>query len=193
VLGQEKAASTIDEIRGFLRTRLPDYMVPTFLVELEHMPVLPSGKIDRLALPAASPILSGSCHVIIRPRGETEERLCAIWREVLERDDFGVEDDFFDLGGHSLSAMRVLARVRRDFLVDIPIRRLFDNPTIAAFGVDVEKHREAAAGVHLAPIAASTQASPALINALRAGLISLSPEQVNALVESVMKEMRSKI
>jgi surfactin family lipopeptide synthetase A len=100
---------------------------------------------------------------------------------------------FFDLGGHSLTAMRVLARVRRDFRVDIPIRRLFDNPTIAALSVEVGKQEHAGAGIHLAPIAVTTESSPALLDALRAGLSSLSPEQVNALVESVMAERRSKL
>jgi amino acid adenylation domain-containing protein len=193
VLSEEKAESAVDDIRWFLRTRLPDYMVPSVLVELERMPVLPSGKIDHLALPTPNPNLSGRRHEIIRPRGEIEERLSAIWQEVLERDDFGVEDDFFDLGGHSLTAMRVLARVRRDFRVDIPIRRLFDSPTIAALSVEVRKQGDAGAGIHLAPISATAQSSPALLDALRAGLSSLSPEQVNALVESVMAERRSKL
>jgi acyl carrier protein len=194
VLSEEKAESPVDGIRAFLRTRLPEYMVPSVLVELDRMPVLPSGKIDHLALPTTpGPNLSGRRHEIIRPRGEIEERLSAIWQEVLERDDFGVEDDFFDIGGHSLTAMRVLARVRRDFRVDIPIRRLFDNPTIAALSVEVGKQEDAGAGIHLAPIAAAAQSSPALLDALRAGLSSLSPEQVNALVESVMAERGSKL
>jgi hypothetical protein len=80
----------------------------------------------------------------------------------------------------------VLARVRLDFRVDIPIRRLFDNPTIAALSLEVGKQEDAGAGIDLAPMAAAAQSSPALLDALRAGLSSLSPEQVNALVESVM-------
>jgi len=97
--------------------------------------------------------------------------------------------------------MRVLARVRRDFRVDIPIRRLFDNPTIAALSVEVGKKEGAGAGIHLAPIAAAAQSSPTLLDALRAGLSSLSLEQVNslsleqvnALVEFVIAERRSKL
>jgi acyl carrier protein len=193
VLSEEKAESAVDDIRGFLRTRLPDYMVPSVLVELERMPVLPSGKIDHLALPTPNPNLSDRRHVIVRPRGKIEERLSAIWQEVLEREDFGVEDDFFDFGGHSLTAMRVLARVRRDFRVDIPIRRLFDNPTIAALSVEVGKQGDAGASIQLAPIAATAQSSPALLEALRSGLGTLSPEQINALVASVMAERRSKL
>jgi amino acid adenylation domain-containing protein len=193
VLSKEKAESAVDDIRAFLRTRLPDYMVPSALVELDRMPVLPSGKIDHLALPSSSPNQSGRLHVIIRPRGEIEERLSAIWQEVLERDDFGVEDDFFALGGHSLTAMRVLARVRRDFRADIPIRRLFDNPTIAALSIEVGKRENTGAGFHLPPIAATPQSSPALLDALRAGLSSLSTDQVNTLVESLMAERRSNL
>jgi amino acid adenylation domain-containing protein len=192
VLSEGKAQFAVDDIRVFLRSRLPDYMVPSVLIQLDRMPVLPSGKIDQFALPTPSPNLSGR-RLIVRPRGEIEERLRAIWQEVLERDDFGVENDFFDLGGHSLTAMRVLARVRRDFRIDIPIRRLFDNPTIAALSVEVGKQGDAGAGINLAPIAATAQSAPALLDALRAGLSSLSTEQVNALVGSVMAERRSNL
>jgi amino acid adenylation domain-containing protein len=191
VLSEEKAASAVDDIRGFLRTRLPDYMVPSVLVELDRLPVLPSGKVNHRALPTPSPDLLARRGQVIAPRDAIEEQLSAIWQEVLERDDFGVEDDFFELGGHSLSAMRVLARVRRDFGVDIPIRRLFDSPTIAALGDELGAQRYAGANIHAVPIAASAQSSPALLDALRAGLGSLSPEQLNALVESVRAERRS--
>ena len=83
MLSEGKAGSPVDDIRAFLRTRLPEYMVPSVLVELDRMPVLPSGKIDHLALPTTpGPNLSGRRHEIIRPRGEIEERLSAIWQEV---------------------------------------------------------------------------------------------------------------
>ena len=191
VLSEAKAVSTADDIRAFLRRRLPEYMVPSVLVELDRLPVLPSGKIHYLALPTPSAGHLARRQQIVRPSGEIEERLHILWQEVLERDDFGVQDDFFDLGGHSLAAMRVLARVRRDLGADIPIRRLFDNPTIAALSTEVGKQRDAGAGIRFAPIAATAQTPAALLDALRAGLNTLSPEQVNALVEAVMAEKRS--
>jgi amino acid adenylation domain-containing protein len=193
ILSEEKTESTTDDIRGFLRTRLPDYMVPSVLVELDRLPVLPSGKIDRLALPTPSPALSARRHLLVGPRDQIEEMLSSIWQEVLERKDFGIEDDFFDLGGHSLTAMRVLARVRRDFSVDISIRRLFDNPTIAALGAEVRTQQDAGATAQSSSVAPTSHKSPALLDALRAGLSSLSPDQLNALVESVNAERRGKL
>jgi amino acid adenylation domain-containing protein len=117
------------ELRGWLRERLPEHMVPTAFMALEAFPLTPSGKTDRRALPAPEYRESGAGYVA--PRGEMEEGLVKIWEEVLRRSPVGVHDNFFDLGGHSLLVMQVVARVRTTFGVELPIPALFEQPTVA--------------------------------------------------------------
>jgi acyl carrier protein len=154
------------------------------------MPVLPSGKIDRLALPNPQLKTFGRRVRLVRPRNEIEERLCSIWREVLELDDVGIEDDFFDVGGHSLSGMRVLARVRRDFRVDIPIRRLFDHPTIGELAAEVAKAEQTSQGN--APVDVTAAGSSALLDVLRTELSALSPDEMDALLTSLRAKRAAK-
>jgi amino acid adenylation domain-containing protein len=114
--------------RTKLRTRLPDYMVPALMVVLSHWPLTPNGKIDRAALPAPG---EESRRPYVAPRNETEEKLAAIWSEVLGVERVGIHDSFFDLGGHSLVAARAVSKFRQAFDVDIPLRALFELHTIA--------------------------------------------------------------
>jgi acyl-coenzyme A synthetase/AMP-(fatty) acid ligase/acyl carrier protein len=180
----------LKDVRVYLRARLPEYMVPAFFVPIESMPVLPSGKIDRLALPKPQLEPFGRRVRLVRPRNEIEERLCSIWREVLEQDDIGIEDDFFDVGGHSLSGMRVLARVRRDFRVDIPIRRLFDHPTIGELAVEVARAEQTSQGN--APVDVTAAGSSVLLDVLRAQLRALSPDEMDALLTSLVAKSAAK-
>jgi acyl carrier protein len=180
----------LKDVRVYLRARLPEYMVPAFFVPIESMPVLPSGKIDRLALPNPQLEPFGRRVRLVRPRNEIEERLCSIWREVLEQDDIGIEDDFFDVGGHSLSGMRVLARVRRDFHVDIPIRRLFDHPTIGELAVEVARAEQTSQGN--APVDVAAAGSSVLLDVLRAQLRALSPDEMDALLTSLVAKSAAK-
>jgi len=123
-----------DELRAFLRTKLPEYMLPALFVPLDAFPLTPNGKVDRRALMQMN---TGEITVsvpYVAPTTPTEETLVAIWAEVLRIDPnrIGIEHNFFDLGGHSLLAIQVLSRVRAAFQVELPIRDLMDNPTIAA-------------------------------------------------------------
>jgi amino acid adenylation domain-containing protein len=130
------------DLRGFLRERLPEYMVPSFFVAVAELPLDPNGKVDRRALWAIgaerlSEAPSGSASVA--PKTATEWALAAIWEQVLGVAGIGVEDDFFDLGGHSLLATRLISRVRAVLGVDLPLRTLFERPTVAAFARAVER------------------------------------------------------
>ncbi|MEU6730598.1 amino acid adenylation domain-containing protein [Nonomuraea wenchangensis] len=123
---------TTDEadLRAHLRARLPDSMIPAAFVTLASLPVLPSGKLDRKALPPPRPTAESGGFVA--PRTPGERVLHGVWAELLGRDDFGVEDDFFALGGHSLLAMRLVVRLREAYGAEVTLRRCFATPTVAA-------------------------------------------------------------
>jgi amino acid adenylation domain-containing protein len=116
-----------DELRRHLRRTLPDYMVPAGFVLLDRLPLTANGKLDRNALPAPDRHGAGDS---IAPRTATEHALAAIWRDVLKLDRVGVNDNFFALGGDSLLATRVVARVQQELLVAVPLRAMFETMTL---------------------------------------------------------------
>ncbi|MFL5381523.1 MAG: amino acid adenylation domain-containing protein, partial [Longimicrobiaceae bacterium] len=146
-------------LREHLRRELPDYMVPAAFVPLERLPLTPSGKLDRRALPA--PELASAEERYVAPRTPVEEVLAEIWAEMLRLERVGVEESFFELGGHSLLATRVVSRVRELFGVELPLRALFEGPTVAELAVRVEELRRAGLPV-LPPVvpAGRTRALP---------------------------------
>ncbi|ARU63608.1 hypothetical protein CBW65_23280 [Tumebacillus avium] len=129
------------DVKAWLLERLPDYMVPSFAMLLETMPLTPSGKINRLGLPAPDwSMLDESSYVA--PDTETEQKVAAVWSEVLGVPKVGVCDNFFDLGGHSLLATQVITRLGREFNVEIPLRELFEDPTVAGIARYIERSDE---------------------------------------------------
>ncbi|HEU4452036.1 MAG TPA: amino acid adenylation domain-containing protein, partial [Longimicrobium sp.] len=130
-----------DALRAHLRQSLPDYMVPAAFVVLDRLPLTPNGKVDRKALPA--PEYEAAEETYVAPRTPVEEVLAGIWAEVLRLERVGVEESFFDLGGHSLLATRVVSRIRAVFGVELPLRALFEGPTVAELARRVEEMRRA--------------------------------------------------
>ncbi len=128
---QGEPSPTADELREFLRKRLPDFMIPTALVVLDSMPLTASGKVDRKALPPVEEQPRDLQVAYVAPRNDTESRLVDIWQEILRVDRVGIHDNFFALGGHSLLAAQVAARVARELQAELPLRDLFQSPTIA--------------------------------------------------------------
>ena len=190
VVRAEGSESPTDKLRSFLKGRVPEYMIPAVFIELQCMPLLPSGKIDRSALPSPSPGPLAKRRTIVHGRSEIEKGLTSIWQEVLEIGDVSINDNFFDLGGHSLGALRVLARVRRDFHVDVPIRSMFNGPTIADLALEVEKLK--AQGTTVQTIAPHAPGSSAVVHILRAELGSLSPDQMDAILQSILAEKKAR-
>jgi acyl carrier protein len=141
------AKVTSGEITEWITARLPEYMVPSAVVILDALPMTPNGKIDRRALPDPD---AASTDGYVAPRSETETALAAIWADVLKRERIGITESFMTLGGHSLLAIRVLGKLSRQFGVRLPLRSLFDTPTIEELAqvVDAEvnavKQRELA-------------------------------------------------
>ncbi|HEX9937035.1 MAG TPA: amino acid adenylation domain-containing protein, partial [Longimicrobium sp.] len=147
-----------DELREHLRRELPDYMVPSAFVSLERLPLTPSGKVDRRALPA--PDLASAEERYVAPRTPTEEVLAEIWAEMLRLERVGVTESFFELGGHSLLVTRVVSRVRQVFGVELPLRALFEGPTVAELAGRVEELRRA--GLPVLPPVVPTERTGAL-------------------------------
>ena len=118
-------------LREFLKHKLPDHMIPSAFVYLASIPLTPSGKIDRNALPGPQREHYINKEVV-QPKTETEQILTRIWQEVLNlSEEVSIHDNFFELGGHSLSAFRVVSRIRDIFKVELPLRCLFESPTLA--------------------------------------------------------------
>jgi acyl carrier protein len=131
------AAPDAAELRGWLRGRLPEHMVPSAFAALAALPLTPSGKTDRRALPDPERASAGDTYVA--PRTPTEERLAAAWADVLRAARVGVRDSFFDLGGHSLLATQVVSRVRASFGVELRVADLFLNPTVESLARRVDE------------------------------------------------------
>ena len=137
VLDRQQATTT-DALKQALKDRLPDYMVPTAIVELAKIPLTPNGKVDRKALPAPE---ERSAKEYKAPATVTEELVAQIWAEVLKLDKISADENFFDLGGHSLLATQVVSRVRENFSVEVPLRVMFESPVLHSFAsaIDAEK------------------------------------------------------
>jgi amino acid adenylation domain-containing protein len=124
-------SATAAELRAHLARWLPDYMLPAHFIRLDRLPLTSNGKIDRQALATLCHENIQPAHDFVAPRTETETALAAIWSELLYVKNIGVNDDFFDLGGQSLVAIKALSRIRDVFEVDVPLRNLFERPTVA--------------------------------------------------------------
>jgi len=136
-------ASARRELRDYLKTKLPTYMVPSALVFLEAFPLTPNGKVDRKALQALEQSSTDRDHAYVAPRTATEETLAHLWSEVLGVQQIGAHDNFFDLGGHSLKAAQLISRVRSNFTVELPLRRLFETPTVAGLATTLDSLMQA--------------------------------------------------
>jgi amino acid adenylation domain-containing protein len=129
---------TGDELCRFLHSKLPEYMVPSAFVLLESLPLTPNGKIDRHALPTPNQQYPSVGSTFVAPRTPVEEVLAEIWAEVLGLEQVGTHDNFFELGGHSLKATQVISRVRHALAIELPLRGLFETPTVAGLAVSIE-------------------------------------------------------
>jgi len=165
----------LSELREYLKQSLPEYMAPSLYVWLEKMPLTSNGKIDRMALPEAKEAGIARKREYVAPSGPVEETLADIWSELLGVEKVGVHDNFFELGGHSLLLTQVVLRVRLAFSSDMPLRALFDAPTIKQLSVAIVAEQLSEAD--------STEAAELLQELQR-----LSPEEIQSMLESEMDE-----
>lgn len=128
----------LQTIKDGLREQLPEYMVPSAYVVLEQLPLTSNGKINKKALPKPDQSAAVTTEYVA-PRNELETRIATIWQDLLERDQVGVHDNFFDLGGHSIIATRVISRIREQMNVNVPLKALFKEPTVAGVAKAIEE------------------------------------------------------
>jgi acyl carrier protein len=157
------------EMRDFLRRLLPEPMIPEAFVWLERLPLTPNGKLDRRALPGPAREESRESGEFEPPATPVEEGVAAIWRELLALEQVGRHDNFFELGGHSLLASRAVAAVHERFGVEVPLRALFEQPTVAGLARAVAESR-------------LEQAGASEVERLLADLAGLSEEEAEALL-----------
>ena len=137
---REPEGVMVSDLRLFLKQKLPDYMVPSAFVLMQALPLTPSGKVDRRALPAPEPGGVHEAGSYVAPRDAIESVMAGIWAEMLRRERVGVYDNFFELGGHSLLAMQLISRVREAFSVEFPLRQMFEDPTVAGMSAALVAH-----------------------------------------------------
>ena len=157
-VGADTALSSIlyslsSELREFLKERLPEYMIPSAFVVLQALPLTPNGKLDRAALPALDRQPAAELAPLALPRTPTETAITEIWAALLGRRHVNIHDNFFTLGGHSLLATQVITRVRQLFSIELPLRALFEAPTVADLSERVRLAQ------HVAPIPAIAPAA----------------------------------
>jgi amino acid adenylation domain-containing protein len=141
------------ELRDLLKLELPEYMVPFIYLVLDVLPLNSNGKVDLAALPSPEQFVVDAKESLQPPRTQVEEMVANIWSDVLGLEQVGVEDSFFDLGGHSLLVTQVISRIRRAFRVDIPLRRLFEEPTVAGLATAIDMARKAGEALQSPPLA----------------------------------------
>ncbi|MBO9703699.1 MAG: AMP-binding protein, partial [Sporocytophaga sp.] len=128
----------VSDIRAYLSAQLPSYQVPSHYMQLEALPLTANGKLDKAQLPSIDGLGTLRSHQYVAPRTQSEKQLAAIWEEILNREQIGVHDDFFDLGGHSLKAIQLMARINKSFDVDLGLPLLFNNPNIESLSNEID-------------------------------------------------------
>jgi amino acid adenylation domain-containing protein len=152
VLNGREASPTAAELRGYLREKLPAYMIPSTFMLLKAFPLTRGGEVDRRQLPAPDAEGGEVKEGHVAPRTLTEEVLAGIWAGLLKVERVGVNDNFFDLGGHSLLATQLVSGVRETFRVEIPLRRLFESPTVAGLAESIDEALRDGQGTQSQPI-----------------------------------------
>jgi amino acid adenylation domain-containing protein len=176
------------ELRRYMRSKLPEHMVPGSYREVEEWPLLPSGKVDRRAVARMGSVGLGEGESWTGPRTEVEGKLARIWEELLKVEPIGMEQNFFELGGHSLLALQVMARIRSQFEVELAVRHLFEGATIAALAGEVEKAQKLGLKARGPIVPRRARMEPASsAEALLAQLDNLSASELQSLLQRALQ------
>ena len=140
-----------NNLRSYLQEKLPSYMIPTAFVQLEQMPLTANGKINRKALPAPDYSVTETDYIL--PTTPTQQQLAQIWSQILKLDHIGIHNNFFELGGHSLLATQIISRIRQKLAIELPIRTIFESPTINQLASRIERENNITDTSTIQPIA----------------------------------------
>ncbi|AVH66609.1 non-ribosomal peptide synthetase [Nostoc sp. 'Peltigera membranacea cyanobiont' N6] len=154
ITAAEKSSNLASQLKDYLKTRLPNYMVPSQIMVLNKLPLTPNGKLDRRALPAPDPAASTDFEMLVT---STEELLATLWQSLLKIKSVSRRDNFFELGGHSLLATQLVTRIRDSFGVEIPVRKIFEQSVLSELATEIDK---ASSGIALPPIAPQPENTP---------------------------------
>jgi surfactin family lipopeptide synthetase A len=186
VVAGEEGTPSARELRRHVRSKLPEHMAPASYVRVEELPLLPSGKVNRKALPGLAGVAL-SDQGTVAARTEVEQKLAGIWAEVLKVKEVGVDQNFFELGGHSLLVLQVMARIRREFDVELGVRTMFEEPTIAGLASEVERARAMGMKVQTPALERRPRAAASTSReTLLAQLDTLSADDVQTLLKRVL-------
>jgi amino acid adenylation domain-containing protein len=186
VVAGEEGTPSARELRRHVRSKLPEHMAPASYVRVEELPLLPSGKVNRRALGGLAGVAL-SDQGTVAARTEVEQKLAGIWAEVLKVKEVGVDQNFFELGGHSLLVLQVMARIRREFDVELGVRTMFEEPTIAGLANEVERARAMGMRVQTPALERRPRAAASTSReTLLAQLDTLSADDVQTLLKRVL-------
>jgi len=130
VVLRQQGTTTVNDLRSFMKAKLPDYMIPAAFVLLDILPITPNGKVDRRALPELDPRRPELEQAFVAPQNDFENSIATVWRDALHLEKVGIHDNFFDLGGHSLLLVQVHSRVQRLVDRDLSLIEMFEHPTV---------------------------------------------------------------
>jgi acyl-coenzyme A synthetase/AMP-(fatty) acid ligase len=176
---------TATDLRDYLKTRLPDYMVPSAFIKVDMIPLTTNGKVHRRALSSLYSKQPDSEQNYVAPRSELEETLVRIWRELLKVDRVGVHDNFFGLGGQSVLAAQLNTRLNKEFNVHLPLRKIFEEPTVANLAQALTEAQATSTQLSLPVL---QKASVREAEDLSANLDDLSDEDVDSLLQEILEE-----
>jgi acyl carrier protein len=180
-----KQACGVKELRSFLRSKLPDYMMLSTFVLLDALPLTPNGKVDRHALPAPNYSRAEWEETLVAPRTPTEQLIADIWTQVLGLERIGVNNNFFEFGGHSLLATRIITQIQKVFQVDISVNTFFQNITVASLSLAVTQKQ---AEKKTNGTNRSARINQINVEQLLAQFDKLSDEEVDSLLNEMLVE-----
>jgi acyl carrier protein len=175
---------SVGEVRRRLAEELPGYMVPQAFAEVGALPLTPNGKVDRARLPEPDGSRPEVGQEYAPPRNPLEEQMAHIWQEVLHLEQVGIYDNFFELGGHSLLATQLTSRLRDSFEVELPLRNIFESPTIAGLSLTIEQARLTRQQTLMEPIKPVETPEELLL----AKLDELSDEELDSMLPGLLAE-----
>ena len=188
IVSREAVATT--ELRNYLKQQLPDYMIPSVFVTLDALPLNTAGKVDRRALPTPPEIRPELNDDFIAPRTPSEEMLASIWGAVLGVKQIGINDNFFDLGGHSLLATQVISRIRESFHIDLPLRSVFEFPSLGELATQIDVTVRASQSLELPPLKRASQETDRPLSFAQERLWFLNQLDPQSVAYHVLRPMR---